>query len=200
MWKLICVRIILYLIPTSPVFVDYMFYVGICFGTHYFVSCLVLQSSWRGRESCLLCLNCLSHVLLLLVFWGSSSRWRGFVCSVWVWYFMIILTKVCTTKGNSIQKHALSLRSYNFTSSPKILASMMTRWLKHFLRCFFFKQCMKTRIGNKDTILYSSNLSSGYSISSNLNSRLWFWKQNGGRAIWIAAILLWKQNGGYSNC
>ena len=39
------------------------FCVGLCLGMHYFVSFLVLQSSWRGRESWLLCFYCLSDVL-----------------------------------------------------------------------------------------------------------------------------------------
>ena len=36
---------------------------------HYFVSILVLQSSWRGRESWLLCQYCFRDVLLLYVLW-----------------------------------------------------------------------------------------------------------------------------------
>ena len=46
---------------------------GICncsiFVVRFFMSLLVLQSSWRGRESWLLCLICLPCVSLLL--WGS---------------------------------------------------------------------------------------------------------------------------------
>ena len=53
-----------------------------CFAMHYFVSILVLQSSWRGRESWLLCYYCLTDVLLLWMFCGSPSRWRGLVCTV----------------------------------------------------------------------------------------------------------------------
>ena len=54
------------------------------------MSILVLQSSWWGRESWLLCLICLPGVL-----WrsrGSSSPCHGVVCSLWLWYFLIILT------------------------------------------------------------------------------------------------------------
>ena len=40
---------------------------------HYFVSFLVLESSWRGSESWLLCFYCLSDVLLPQMFCGSSS-------------------------------------------------------------------------------------------------------------------------------
>ena len=61
---------------------------------HYFMSILFLQSSWRGRESWLLCFYCL--VLLLWVFCGSSSQCPGLVCSVWLWYFLIILTFWCS--------------------------------------------------------------------------------------------------------
>ena len=51
---------------------------------------LVLQSSWWDRESWLLCLVCPSGVSWLLC--GSSSWCHGFVCSLWLWYFLIILT------------------------------------------------------------------------------------------------------------
>ena len=55
-----------------------------------FMSILVLQSSWWGRESWLLCLICLPGVLWWLS--GSISRCHGVVCSLWLWYFLIILT------------------------------------------------------------------------------------------------------------
>ena len=54
------------------------------------MSILVLQSSWWGRESWLLCLICLPDVSWWLS--GSSSRCHGVVCSLWLWYFLIILT------------------------------------------------------------------------------------------------------------
>ena len=41
------------------------FCVCLCFVMHYFVSILVLQSSWRGRESWLLCYYCLTDVLFV---------------------------------------------------------------------------------------------------------------------------------------
>ena len=46
-------------------------------------------SSWWGRESWLLCLVCLPGVSCLLC--GSSSRGNVFVCSLWLWYFLIII-------------------------------------------------------------------------------------------------------------
>ena len=55
-----------------------------------FMSILVLQSSWWGRESWLLCLVCLPGVSWW--FCGSSSRCHGFVIGLWLWYFLIILT------------------------------------------------------------------------------------------------------------
>ena len=62
----------------------------LCFVVRYFMSILVLQSSWWGRESWLLCLICLPGVSWWLS--GSSSRCHGVVCSLWLWYFLIILT------------------------------------------------------------------------------------------------------------
>ena len=52
----------------------------LCFVVWYFMSILVLQSSWWGRESWLLCLVCLPGVSWLLC--GSSSRCHGFVIVV----------------------------------------------------------------------------------------------------------------------
>ena len=60
------------------------------FVVRYFMSILVLQSSWWGRESWLLYLKCLPGVSWLLC--GSSSWDHGFVCSLWLWYFLTILT------------------------------------------------------------------------------------------------------------
>ena len=56
----------------------------------YFMSILVLQSSWWGRESWLLCLICLPGVSWWLS--GSSSRCHWVVCGLWLWHFLIILT------------------------------------------------------------------------------------------------------------
>ena len=41
------------------------------------MSILILQSSWRERESWLLCYYCLTDVLKLVMFCGPSSRCRG---------------------------------------------------------------------------------------------------------------------------
>ena len=34
----------------------------------------------------------LTAILKFLVFYGSQSRYRGLICSVWLWYYLIILT------------------------------------------------------------------------------------------------------------
>ena len=62
----------------------------LCFVVRYFMSILVLQSSWWGRESWLLYFDCLPGVSWLLC--RSYSRCNGFVCSLWLWYFLLILT------------------------------------------------------------------------------------------------------------
>ena len=56
----------------------------LCFVGSYFMSILVLQSSWWGRESWLICLVCLPGVLWLL--WC-----HGIVCGLWLWYFLILI-------------------------------------------------------------------------------------------------------------
>ena len=61
----------------------------LCFVVCYFMSVLELKSSWCGRESWLLCLICLPGVSWWLSY--SSSRCHGVVCSLWSWYFLIIL-------------------------------------------------------------------------------------------------------------
>ena len=61
--------LLLYVLPSW----DSVFF--ICFVVRYFVSIIVLQSSWWGRESLLLCLVCLPGVSSLLC--GSSSRCHG---------------------------------------------------------------------------------------------------------------------------
>ena len=67
----------------------------LCFVVRYFMSFLVLPSSWWGRESRLLCLICLPGVSWLLS--GSSSRCHWVVCGLWLWYFLTILTYYFST-------------------------------------------------------------------------------------------------------
>ena len=47
----------------------------------------IIQS--RKRESWLLCFQCLSGVLLLLMLCGSSSRCRGLVCSIRLYVIVV---------------------------------------------------------------------------------------------------------------
>ena len=57
---------------------------GTGFVVQYLVFFLVLQSSYLGRESYLLCFNCLFDVMWLFVFCDGSSRYHGLVCSLCV--------------------------------------------------------------------------------------------------------------------
>ena len=61
-----------------------------CCASLYVISSFAI-SSWRRRESRLLCFYCLTDVLLLQMFCDSSSGFCGLVCGVWLWYFLIIL-------------------------------------------------------------------------------------------------------------
>ena len=54
------------------------FCVGLCFGMHYFMSFLVLQSSWRGRENWLLCF-CLLDGMFCYCKWSVALP-HGAVC------------------------------------------------------------------------------------------------------------------------
>ena len=49
-------------------------------------------AKFYNLEAWLLYFNCLSDALLLLVFCDTSSQCHGFLCSVELWYFLIILT------------------------------------------------------------------------------------------------------------
>ena len=95
--------------------------------------CLVLQSSWWGRESWLLYFNCLSDVLWLLVLCGSSSRCRGWVCSVWLWYFLIILIYFLV-----IHKRIL-LEKPNF-GTKKFLMDLLWKWIHTLSVLFTYKK------------------------------------------------------------
>ena len=79
----------------GSVVVDFLFIVtpivGVCNCSMFCCTLLyVLQSSWWGRESWLLCLICLPAVSWWLS--SASSRCHGVVCGLWLWYFLIILT------------------------------------------------------------------------------------------------------------
>ena len=74
----------------------------------YFMSILLLQSSWWGRQSWLLCLFCLPGVSWWLS--GSSSQCQGVVCGLWMWYFLIILTIFDTMSCWKLNRHGVFLR------------------------------------------------------------------------------------------
>ena len=63
--------------------------IGLCLAVRYFISILVLQSSWWGKGGWFLYLVCLPGVWWLLC--GFSSRCHGVVCSLWLRYFLIRL-------------------------------------------------------------------------------------------------------------
>ena len=78
------------------------------------MSILVLQSSWWGRESWLVCLICLPGVSWWLS--GSSSRCYGVVCDLWLWYFLIIFTYYYSLI-NKPHHNPLKLQGHSSSSS-----------------------------------------------------------------------------------
>ena len=82
----------------------------------------ISQHNWFW-EGWLLCLFCLPGVSWLLC--GSSSRCNGIVCSLWLWYFLIILTYYFS--------NAKSIWTINI---PHIVSPIVTQFyqkLKHFI-------------------------------------------------------------------
>ena len=84
----------------GSVIVDLMFYVTpiVCGGSVlvFLLVCITLKLCDEEKAGCfagcwLLCFNCLTDVLLQLIFCGSSSWYLGLVW-VWLWYFLIMLT------------------------------------------------------------------------------------------------------------
>ena len=100
------------------------------FVMHYFVSFLVLQSSWRGRESWLLCLNCLLSVLWLIILCGYSSWCREFVCSEWLWHFLIILTSYF---GICAHQRVNRWASFWVAKGPTLLVRGTTRGVQYVM-------------------------------------------------------------------
>ena len=74
----------------------------LCFVVRYFVSILVLQPSE------LVAMLCLSSWCLVIVVW-LFLRMPWFVCSLWLWYFMIILTYYFWSK---LFTNLISIRYY----------------------------------------------------------------------------------------
>ena len=83
----------------------------LCFVVHYFMSILVLQSSWWGWEGWLICLICLPGVSWWLS--GSSSRCYADVCGLWLWYLLIILTYYFLLYVTEIHEYNGKSRHYN---------------------------------------------------------------------------------------
>ena len=72
------------------------FHVGLCFCIRSCYVPFLVCNHIDKEESVLTCFYCLSDVLLLLMFWGSYSQWCWLVCSLWLWYFLIILIYLLT--------------------------------------------------------------------------------------------------------
>ena len=86
----------------------------LCFVVRYFLSILVLQSSQLVA-------------LLYGVSWllcGSSSRCHGFVCSLWLWYFLIILTYYLWSSYPS-----LIITPPDLHPPPSIFCSRKCQWV-----------------------------------------------------------------------
>ena len=100
---------------------------------HYFASFLVLQSSWRGWESWLLCFYCFSDVLLLLMFCGSYSWCRGLVCSLWLWHLLFHTLVVFSFKKASAydqempQSHTQTIKGNQPTLFPSRMIAKLER-------------------------------------------------------------------------
>ena len=126
------------------------------------MSILVLQLSWLGRMSWLLCLICLPGVSWWLS--GSSSRCHGVVCGLWLLYFLIILTyyfriskvllyivlnRKCLNRcKNTIQDLYTSTKSYMYKSycyaAWCIYVFPYGTWnaLCYFDQVFFYLNCV----------------------------------------------------------
>ena len=98
---------------------------GVCncsmFFVRYFMSILVLQSSWCGRESWLLYLICLPSVSWWLS--CSSSRCHGVVCGLWLWFFLMILTYYFWNEN-----YAFSHSPNRFILGQLVFAFRGSRW------------------------------------------------------------------------
>ena len=91
------------------------------------MSILVLQSSWWGRESWLLCLICLPGVSWWLS--GSSSRCHGVVCGLWMLYFLNILTYYFIKDSQPYSSFGLGLYTFVWATMKENLSSgFPTKW------------------------------------------------------------------------
>ena len=104
----------------------------LCFVVRYFMSILVLQSSWWGRDSWLLCLICLPGVSWWLS--GSSSRCYGVVCGLWLWYFLIILTYYFW------YSYSWTLRLYNWENNMTVQMLFQQQECLKLIRCWPYSE------------------------------------------------------------
>ena len=100
----------------------------VCFVERYFVSIPFMQSSWWGRESWLLC------------FWSSMCLVPRF-CSLWLWYFLIILTY------NFDKDH--------YTDLHRVQCSEHTPLANNNFRSFFFSNSTKLWVVIENALGYS---------------------------------------------
>ena len=106
------------------------------------MSILGLQVSWWEREGWLLCFTCLSHVLLLFMLCGSSSRCLGLVCGVWLWYFLItyFLTNPLFSPSHYTLSSHIVLVLINKRVYVTLRQRIMVLWLYFINRCANIKQ------------------------------------------------------------
>ena len=127
----------------------------LCFVVRYFMSILVLQSSGWGRESWLICLICLPGVWWWLS--GSSSRCHGVDCSLWLWYFLIILTYYFGTSWG--ENEYIRMRMY-LVHCVLFYYSFGTSWWEnryirmsiHWVHCVLFYFSFVTALGDNGYI------------------------------------------------
>ena len=93
---------------------------------HYFVSFLVLQSSWRGRESWLLCFACLSCIFVAVdVLWlFLTVPWVGLQCIIVVFPDHTHLHFVNIHVGFSLRSGQLNWIFFNRYSRKKHLSQV----------------------------------------------------------------------------
>ena len=101
----------------------------LCFVVHYFMSILVLQLSFLGRESWLLCLTCLPGVSWWLS--GSSSWCHGVVCGLWLgisWSYLLFLYRgvLTTVPTKEVALYRAVMTTFPTTEAVLYRAVMVT--------------------------------------------------------------------------
>ena len=99
-----------------PLLVGVLCKVFFCFAELCVFSSFEIVALQR-RESWLLYFYCFLNVNSLSLFFASSSQYYGLVCSVWSWYFLLILTHLLfwhiqnTTVESHLTNHFISIRT-----------------------------------------------------------------------------------------